>query len=233
MNAPPPSQTVFLVDDDPAVRRALGRLLRSAGLTVAEFPSARAFLDDHGPGAAGVLVLDVAMPDVRGPDLHQLLADAADPLPVVFLTGRGDIPTGIAAMKAGAVDFLTKPCDDAALLDAVARGLALDRQRRAARAQGRADADRLALLTPRERQVMLGVVAGLSNKAIAADLGAAEKTIKVHRGRVMAKLAVASVPNLVRLAERAGLTPGRPPGNSPDGSARSLPAYDLGPIPNA
>ena len=206
MTAAPAPPTVFLVDDDASVLRAVARLLRAAGLTVAEFPSAAAFLAHDDPDPAGCLVLDVAMPDMDGPDLHRLLTRADRHLPVIFLTGRGDLPAAVAAMKAGAVDFLTKPCDDAALLDAVARGLAIDLDRRRRRDDARVLADLLATLTPREHQVMLGVVAGRMNKQIADDLGTAEKTVKTQRGSMMQKLGVTTVADLVLLADRTALS---------------------------
>ena len=197
-------ETVFVVDDDPSVLRALGRLLKSAGLTVALFALPADFLAQQNPAVAGCLVLDVMMPELTGPQVMQSLRRSGNPLPVIFLTGHGDIPMTVRAMKAGAVDFLAKPCRDEELLAAVAAALALDRQLRRQRADERAAADLIATLTPREREVMLGVVAGKTNRSIADDLGTAEKTVKVHRGRVMGKLGVASVADLVRLNERAG-----------------------------
>ena len=202
--------TVFLVDDDPSVLRALGRLLHSVGLNVAAFASAREFLEKQNPDAAGCLVLDVTMPGLNGLELQQALVDAGNPLPIVFLTGDGDIPMTVRAMKSGAVDFLSKPCRDAELLGAIEQALAKDAQLREERAEQKALAARLAALTPREHEVMLGVVAGQLNKQIAADLGTVEKTIKVHRARVMEKLRVNSVADLVRLAERAGVRPRGP-----------------------
>lgn len=197
--------TVFLVDDDPSVLRAIGRLVRSAGWAVAAFGSPREFLEQQRRDVAGCLVLDVNMPGLTGLELQRALMDAGNCLPIIFLTGDGDVPSSVRAMKAGAVDFRSKPCSDDELLAAIRVALARDRIARLDRAQKRAACERLALLTPREHQVMLGVIAGKMNKQIAADLQIAEKTVKVHRGRVMDKLEVPSVADLVRLSERAGI----------------------------
>jgi FixJ family two-component response regulator len=205
MNTPLPSAAVFLVDDDPSVLRAIGRLVRSAGWNVATFTSAKEFLEKQSPDAPGCLVLDVTMPGLNGLELQQALTRAGNRLPIIFLTGHGDIPMSVRAMKSGAVDFLSKPCPDEELLAAIRQALERDRQFRAERVEAQALAKLLATLTPREYEVMLGVVAGQLNKQIAAALGTVEKTIKVHRARVMQKLGVASVADLVRLTERAGV----------------------------
>lgn len=198
--------TVYLVDDDPDVLIATERLLLSAGLTVAAFQSARAFLEHYDAAIPGCLVLDLAMPELTGPELQRTLAERNAPLPIVFLTGRGDIRACAQAMKDGAVDFLAKPVDDADLLSAVnqalARAAALQTEHTA---RARAESA-MAALTPRERQVLVQVVAGRLNKQIAADLGTGEKTVKYHRGNLMKKLGVRSVPQLVRLVQRAGIT---------------------------
>jgi FixJ family two-component response regulator len=198
------AERVYLVDDEPAVRKALGRLLRSAGIEVATFGSAEEFLGALEEEAAGCALLDVAMPGLDGLALQETLARRGIDLPVLFLTGHGDIPMSVRAMKAGASDFLTKPVDGRALVAAVRR--ALERGRSLARAR-REDAEihrRLASLTPRERDVLEGVAAGRLNKQIAGDLGISEKTVKIHRGRVMTKMAAGSVAELVRLADRTG-----------------------------
>ena len=197
--------TVFLVDDDIAVLKALSRLLRSAGFAVDTFTSAQAFLDADRAAAAGCVVLDVAMPGLDGLALQQALAACGSHLPIIFLTGNGDIDMGVQAMKVGAADFLTKPIDDARLIDAVAN--AIERNRLALRASAEVDEIRLRLatLTAREREVLALVVSGRMNKQVAAELGTAEKTIKAHRGRVMAKMQVRSLAELVRLADRAGI----------------------------
>jgi FixJ family two-component response regulator len=197
--------TIYLVDDDPDVLVATQRLLVSAGMTVAAFQSARAFLERYDSATPGCLVLDLAMPEVTGPELQRTLAERDAQLPVVFLTGRGDIRACARAMKDGAVDFLAKPVDDTDLLNAVnhalARAAVLQREHTArARAEGA-----LARLTVRERQVLVQVVAGRLNKQIAADLGTGEKTVKYHRGNLMRKLGVRSVAQLVRLVQRAGV----------------------------
>jgi FixJ family two-component response regulator len=197
--------TVYVVDDEPAVLKALARLLRSAGFRPETFSSARDFILQHQANAPGCLVLDVTMPGFTGLELQQWLAHAHDPLPIIFVTGHGDVPTSVRAMKAGAVDFLTKPVDEQALLTAIENALRRDQEVRAARAGLASIRERLARLTPREREVLEHVVSGQLNKQIAADLGTVEKTIKVHRGRVMRKMEVESLAELVRLTEQAGV----------------------------
>ena len=193
------------MDDDAAVLKSLARLLRSAGLAVATFSSPREFLDRHDPNAPGCLVLDVAMPGLNGLELQQALIAGGHELAIVFLTGHGDIPMSVKAMKRGAVDFLTKPVNDDDLLNAVRVAIEKDRLQRQARAEVADIQQRLATLTPREREVLQHVISGQLNKQIAADLGTVEKTIKVHRARVMEKMKVRSVAELVHLAERVGI----------------------------
>lgn len=202
--------TVFLVDDDAGVLKALSRLLRARDYGVRPFTSPQAFLADHDASIPGCAVLDVAMPGLDGLELQQALAAAGAQRPVIFLTGKGDIPTSVRAMRAGAIDFLTKPVDGAELLAAIARAEQEDARTRQANAELDSLNARFAILTPREREVMTHIIAGRLNKQIAGDLGTVEKTIKVHRGRVMGKLGVRSVADLVRLAERAGILRGRP-----------------------
>ena len=197
--------TVFVVDDDPAVLKSLARLLRSARLEAATFNSPKEFLEKHDPRAPGCLVLDVAMPGLNGLELQEALAAKASAIPIIFLTGHGDIPMSVQAMKRGAVDFLTKPVNDDDLLKAVGIAIEKDRSQRQARAEVAAIQQRLDTLTPREREVMEHVIAGHLNKQIAADLGTGEHTIKVHRARVMEKMGVVSLADLVRAAERLGL----------------------------
>jgi FixJ family two-component response regulator len=202
-----PVSQVYVVDDDPEVLQATVRLLESAGMAVAAFQSPRAFLTAYNEPGVCCLLLDLAMPELSGVEVQRALAERGRLLPVVFLTGRGDIRTCAEAMKSGAVDFLTKPADDADLLAAVGRALekaAALQQAHAARARSESS---LAVLTARERQVLAQIVAGRINKQIAAELGTGEKTIKFHRGNLMRKLGVRSVADLVRLAERAGVTP--------------------------
>jgi two-component system response regulator FixJ len=197
--------TVFVVDDDPSVRRALTRLLRSVGLAVDAYPGAQEFLDAYDPARPGCLVLDVRMPHISGLELQQALAQRGVELPIIFITGHGDVPMSVRAMRAGAIDFLPKPFHDQDLLDAIQRAIARDAELRAARAVRSAVVRRVALLTPREREVLVLVTAGKMNKQIAAQLGASEKTIKVHRARVMKKMGADSVAELVVLAQTAGL----------------------------
>ena len=197
--------TVAVVDDDASVCRSLRRLLMSAGYDVLPFPSAAAFLDGYRPGSCGCLVLDILLPGITGLDLQQELTARGITVPVVFITGHGDIPMSVRAMKAGAVDFLTKPFDPEGLLKSIDQALRLDAQRRADQAEIDDIQARLARLTPREREVMEHVVTGLLNKEIASELGIAEKTIKVHRARVMEKMGVESLAELVHLAETVSL----------------------------
>jgi FixJ family two-component response regulator len=196
--------TVFLVDDDPSVRRALARLIKSAGYQVQTFVSARGFLDRM-PDATGTacLVLDVRMPGLSGMDLQHELQLTNLILPIIFITGHGDIPMTVKAMKAGAVDFLPKPVRDTDLLRAIEQALARAVYDRAQLDETKDIRSRIEKLTPREREVMSLVVKGWLNKQMAFELGIVEKTIKVHRARVMQKMEVDSVAELVRLAERA------------------------------
>jgi FixJ family two-component response regulator len=203
--------TVFLVDDDPGVLRALTRLLRASGREVRAFASPREFLGQHDPAAPGCLVLDVAMPQTNGLDLHRELEAAGTERPVIFITGHGDVPTSVRAMKMGAVDFLTKPFDESQLLAAVQAAMDKDSQQRRMRAESRSVERRLATLTSREREVLEHVVSGRLNKHIASDLGTVEKTIKVHRGRIMQKMGAASLVELVRMTDLAGVRPAAHP----------------------
>ena len=193
---------VFLVDDQPAVLKAMGRLFASEGITAEVFDSARQFLDSGNAGRAGCLVLDLSMPGMTGLALQQALVAQACLLPVIFLTGHGDIDSGVQAMKSGAVDFLTKPVDAGRLLQAVHGAFARNASGRIAHAELLELRQRLASLTAREREVLDLVVEGLLNKQIADQLGTVEKTVKVHRARVMGKMKVRSVTALVRLADR-------------------------------
>lgn len=198
-------EKVFVVDDDPAVRKSLSRLLRSAGIEALAFGSPEEFLRHLDSDAAGCAILDVAMPGLDGLALQRELSSRQCALPVIFLTGHGDIPKSVQAMKDGAADFLTKPVEDRVLLGAVRRALEADRAAREDHRQLGKIRVRLGALTSREREVLEGVVAGRLNKQIAGDLGIAEKTVKVHRGRVMEKMGASSVADLVRLADRAGI----------------------------
>ena len=197
---PPP--TILLVDDEVIVRTAIARLLRAEGFVVAEFASAADFLAAHDPAFPGCLLLDMAMPHHNGLQLQQALGERGSGLPIVFLTGRADVPMCALAMKRGAADFLTKPVNDVDLLAAIRRALAQDRLTRQARSDHDDIRSRIASLTPRELEVLQHVVTGQLNKQIAAGLGTVEKTIKVHRARVMTKMRVTSVAALVHLLER-------------------------------
>ncbi|MEO8352764.1 MAG: response regulator [Chthoniobacteraceae bacterium] len=193
------------MDDDASIRRSLKRLFRAVHLPTEEFPSAKAFLDGAAHDGPSCLVLDVKMPGIGGIELQQTLSDRD--AQIVFLTGHGDVPMCADAMKAGAVDFLTKPVDDEDLLGAVNRALGRSALVREAAAARLAAGARLDTLTPREFEVMQRVIGGLLNKQIADELGAAEKTIKIHRGRVMEKMGVTSVADLVRVAQASGVAP--------------------------
>jgi len=197
---------VYIVDDDSSVCRALARLIRSIGFSAETFRSAQAFLDHPLTDSAACLILDIRLPGPSGLELQDTLSRVGRDLPIVFITGHGDVPTTVRAMKGGAVDFLQKPFDDGELLGCVQRALAKSREQRAERAERTQLQLRLDTLTPREREVLLHVVTGQLNKQIAGDLGIAEKTIKVHRGRVMQKMQAGSVADLVRMVEKLGLS---------------------------
>jgi FixJ family two-component response regulator len=199
---------VYVVEDDEGVRRALARLLRTVGLSVEAFPSAKAFLEHTLADRPACLVLDVRLPGPSGLELQTALGEAQRALPIIFVTGHGNVPMSVSAMKSGALDFLQKPFNDHELLVAVQRALAQSRQARAENAERASVQRRFEALTPREREVLSLVVAGMLNKQIAARLGAAEKTIKVHRGRVMKKMAAESVAELVRMVQRLDLPAG-------------------------
>jgi FixJ family two-component response regulator len=198
--------TVHLVDDDPSVLRALSRFLNSRGYDVRPFASAQEFLDRHDPSVPGCAILDLSMPGFDGLKLQQTLAADGVQLPIIFLTGTGDIPSSVRAIQAGALDFLTKPARKEDLLKAISRAEASDAHARRARSELAALQARITSLTPREREVLSHVVAGQLNKQIAGDLGTTEKTIKFHRSRMMQKLGIRSVADLVRLAEKAGIS---------------------------
>jgi RNA polymerase sigma factor (sigma-70 family) len=200
-----PQGTVFVVDDDPSMRKALARLCQSAGFRAKTFATAREFLDAGAPESPGCLVLDVRMPGLSGLDLQAELASRHIQTPVVFITGHGDIPMSVRAMKAGAVDFLTKPFHNKDLLAVIKNAVSKDVRLSSAQAERDALQRRLDTLTPRERQVFDRVIKGLLNKQIAGELGASEQTIKVHRMRVMEKMEMVSVAELVQAAVRLGL----------------------------
>jgi len=203
--------TVYVVDDDADVLRAIARLLESIGLNVATFSSPHQFLQSYDRNAPGCLVLDLALPGLNGLDVQRVLEQRASVLPIVFLSGRGDIAASVQAMKHGAADFLTKPIDDTALIAAVQEALARDQVVRPAHMERERIGKSLAMLTERERQVFELIVAGRLNKEIAAFLGTTEKTIKFHRGNLMRKMGARVVADLVKLADRVGF--GSTPGN--------------------
>ena len=196
---------VFIIDDDPLYRRSSERLVRSVGFDVQSFETARDFMSSRRPNVPSCLILDVRLPGLSGLDLQRVLTEAGVHIPIIFVTGHGDIPMSVQAMKAGAVEFLTKPFRDQALLDAIRQAIGRDR---AARRQHARNADlrrRYESLKPREREVFKCVVSGMLNKQIADELGATERTVKFHRGNIMRKMQVKSVAELVRIAEVLGI----------------------------
>ena len=199
--------TVFIVDDDPSVLKALTRLIGTAGYRVRPFDRALAFLESRWPKGPKCLVLDLRMPGLSGLDLQRELAARGLTLPVIFLTGHGDVPSSVKAMKAGALDFLTKPVRSQALLEAVRAALEKDNARLKAERDLTSIRDRIATLSPREYEVMRWVIAGCLNKQTACEMGITEKTVKFHRGMTMQKLKVRSVAELTILADRAGVAP--------------------------
>ena len=204
MTSNAPSQIVFVIDDDASMRDAISRLLNAVGLTVETFASAWEFLNGKLPDVAGCVVLDVRLPGLSGLDLQREMVERGIHIPVVFITGHGDIPMSVQAMKAGAVEFLTKPFRDQDLLDAVRSGIQLDRKEREERAELAELRDCVRQLTQREQEVMSLVVSGLLNKQIALHLGTSEKTIKIHRSQVMRKMRANSLADLVRIAQKIG-----------------------------
>jgi FixJ family two-component response regulator len=198
---------VYLVDDDPGVLKALSRLLRTKGYDVKPYSSPQEFLEEHDVAVPGCAVLDVSMPGLDGLEIQRVLTAAGGyHRPVLFVTGKGDIPTSVRAMKAGAIDFLTKPVKDKDLFEAVSRAEARDGESRRLHSEMEAVQAKVSSLTPREREVFTHVVAGRLNKQIAGDLGTVEKTIKVHRSRMMEKLGIRTVADLVRMAGKLNLS---------------------------
>ena len=198
----PPTPVIHVVDDDDSLRTALARLLRAAGYEVRSYSSAGEFLLAWPANAPGCLVLDVRMPGPSGLELQEVFGQRNDTIPIIFLTGHGDIPMSVRAMKAGAIDFLTKPVQRQVLLDAVRNALSRDGESRKAREQDGALRALFEALTPRERAVFALVAAGKANKQIAADLGTSERTVKAHRAQAMRKMQVASLAELVHMADQ-------------------------------
>ena len=202
--------TVFIIDDDPSARRGLTRLVRAAGLNTESFASAADFLASELRSGPGCIVLDVRMPEMTGPELQEELTKADYSMPIVFLSAHADVPIAAGAMKKGAVDFLTKPVDGTDLLAAIEESLARDAENRAQREENASIQELIETLTPREHEVMTYVITGMLNKQIAGHLEISEETVKIHRARVMQKLGVVSVAELVRLCEKAGVEPAGP-----------------------
>ena len=199
--------TVFVVDDDASVRKSLSRLLDSLGFATETFASAGEFLKRERYEGIGCIILDVRMPGLSGMDLQEELNRADYTLPIIFITGHGDIPMSVKAMKKGAVDFLPKPFDEKELRDALNRAIERDRAAKADRAATRGILEHIGQLTPREHEILQYLITGMLNKQIAFRLGIAEKTVKIHRARVFEKLGASSVAELVRMAEKAGIEP--------------------------
>lgn len=199
--------TVFIVDDDPLIRDALKQLIKSVGLGAQTFSSAQEFLEQDLPEIPSCLILDIRMPRLSGFDLQDELAKRGLTIPIIFVTGHGSVPLSVRAMKGGAVDFIQKPFEDQELLDAIHHAIEKDRQTSMKQAEIREIERRVESLTPRENEVLVLVAAGMLNKQIAYDLGMSENTVKTHRARIMRKMKVESLAELVRLTEKAGICP--------------------------
>ena len=205
MNEP----TIFIIDDDPSVRKGLTRLVSAAGMNTETFASAREFLDSDNLDSPGCIILDVQMPEMTGPELQEELGKTSFGLPIIFLSGHGDVPTTATAMKKGAVDFLTKPVDGPILLETISISLEKDAENRRQRKISSEINAQINLLTAREFEVMTWVISGMLHKQIAGEMNISEETVKIHRGRVMHKLEIVSVAELVRLCEKICISPAK------------------------
>ena len=202
-------QTVFIIDDDSSVRKGLTRLIKAAGLPAESYASAREFLDSGNLEKPGCIILDVQMPKMTGPELQEELNKTESCMPIIFLSAHGDVLTATHTMKMGAVDFLTKPVDGNDLMEAILISLKKDRVNRDQKAECAIIHEKLKTLTPREHEVLTYVITGMLNKQIAGDLAISEETVKIHRGRVMQKLEIVSIAELVRLCEKIGIVPAK------------------------
>ena len=203
-------QTVFIIDDDPSARRGITRLVHAAGMNAESFASAEDFLASGKSNESGCIVLDVSMPHMTGPELQEELSKTDYCMPIIFLSGNSDVPTTASAMKKGAVDFLTKPIDRDDMLGAIRESLSKDVENRTQWEENLSINEHIKSLTPREYEVMSYVITGMLNKQIAAELMISEETVKIHRGRVMQKLGIVSVAELVHLCEKVGISPAKP-----------------------
>jgi FixJ family two-component response regulator len=203
MNEP----TVFIIDDDPSARNGLTNVVQAAGINVESFASAKDFIDSKRIEGPGCIVLDVKMPEVTGPELQEMLIQTDYCMPIIFLSAYGDVPTTANVIKKGAVDFLTKPVDRDVLLEAIRYSITKDAENRLQKEENLSISKRIKTLTPREYEIMTYVISGLLNKQIAGRLSISEETVKIHRGRVMHKLGIVSITELVRLCEKVGISP--------------------------
>jgi FixJ family two-component response regulator len=207
MNEP----SVYIIDDDPSVRNGLTRIVKAVGINVESFESAGEFLSSEKYKEHGCIILDVHMPEITGPELQEKLIEAGSIMPIIFLSAHGDVPTTAKTMKKGAVDFLEKPVDQEDLMAAIQNSLEQDLETWSKRIEYNSILEQIKTLTPREHEVMTFVITGMLNKQIAAKMDISEETVKIHRGRVMQKLGLFSVAELVRICEKAGVTPGQLP----------------------
>jgi FixJ family two-component response regulator len=199
--------TVFIIDDDPSARNGLTNVVQAAGINVESFASAKDFIDSKRIEGPGCIVLDVKMPEVTGPELQEMLIQTDYCMPIIFLSAYGDVPTTANVLKKGAVDFLTKPVDRDVLLEAIRYSITKDAENRIQKEEHFSINQRIKTLTPREYEIMTYVISGLLNKQIAGKLSISEETVKIHRGRVMRKLGIVSITELVRLCEKVGISP--------------------------